>query len=349
MLFDLHPKENRKELFGRDNEIDYSLNQILSGNWLIIGGQREIGKTSLIKVVINELKERHDFKGIYVNLRGIKSLNSLLNLIISEINSIKIKFDLKVNVNFIIGSAGVQIKKSSKVVNSLIELLNSIQDDFIIGLDEVQELSLASKQFLDVLGNVFSSNPKVRFVFTGSYIGVTKTLLNPPSSSPLHGRPPSILNLKPFSEEVSKQFLKKGMEELSVSFNKEDDVVKKLDGIVGWLTLFGNFYAIRKTTFEEALNLTLNEGRKIMIDEFKHFLENKSNKILYIKLMDIVKVVNRWKDIKRGVEISVGKIDDKELSLALESLVSNNFIEKGDKGEYRIVDPLLREIDYNKI
>jgi len=349
LLFDLHPKENRKELFGRDNEIDYSLNQILSGNWLIIGGQREIGKTSLIKVVINELKERHDFKGIYVNLRGIKSLNSLLNLIISEINSIKIKFDLKVNVNFIIGSAGVQIKKSSKVVNSLIELLNSIQDDFIIGLDEVQELSLASKQFLDVLGNVFSSNPKVRFVFTGSYIGVTKTLLNPPSSSPLHGRPPSILNLKPFSEEVSKQFLKKGMEELSVSFNKEDDVVKKLDGIVGWLTLFGNFYAIRKTTFEEALNLTLNEGRKIMIDEFKHFLENKSNKILYIKLMDIVKVVNRWKDIKRGVEISVGKIDDKELSLALESLVSNNFIEKGDKGEYRIVDPLLREIDYNKI
>jgi AAA+ ATPase superfamily predicted ATPase len=348
LLFDLHPKENREELFGRDEEIEYSVKQLISGNWLIIGGQREIGKTSLMKVVINELKKK-GFKGIYLNLKGVRSLNSLLTLIVSEINRMKMQLTFKVSINFIIGSAGIEIKKGTKVMNGLIELFNSIRDDFIVGLDEVQEISLASKQFLDVLGNIFASNPKVRFIFTGSYIGVMKILMNPPSSSSLHGRPPVVLKLRPFNENLSKEFLRRGMEELNVSFNKEDEVVRKLNGIVGWLTLFGNFYAVRRMSFDDALTSVINEGKKIMIDEFKHFLEGKSNKELYLTLMDVLKIANLWRDIKRGVEIKLGKIDDKELALALESLNNNNFIEKKRKGEYIIVDPILREIDYGKM
>jgi hypothetical protein len=86
-----------------------------------------------------------------------------------------------------------------------------------------------------------------------------------------------------------------------------------------------------------------------MIGEFEHFLENKNNKIVYTTLMDVIKVANKWRDIKRGMEIAIGQIDDKELSLALDSLVGNNFIEKVGRGEYRIIDPLLRKIDYSKI
>ncbi|BBG23617.1 hypothetical protein IC006_0905 [Sulfuracidifex tepidarius] len=347
MLFDLHPKERREELFGREREIEYSVNQLLSKNWILIGGQREMGKTSLMKVVINELRKEHGFKGIYINLRGVRNLNSLLEMMLSEISNTKI--ELNVRINFMIGSAGVKVKKGAKVVNSLIELLNSIEDNFVIGLDEVQELSQASKYFLDVLGNVFTSNEKVRFIFTGSYIGVTRSLIDPPSLSPLHGRPPVVLNLRRFREEESASFLKRGMEELNLDFNREDQVVKRLDGVVGWLTLFGNLHAVRGMSFEDALNSTVAEGSKIMVDEFKHFLENKGNKALYVKLMEIVKVVSRWSEIKRGIEISLGNIDDKELTLALDSLVNNNFMEKGDKGEYKIVDPLLREIDFGRI
>jgi AAA+ ATPase superfamily predicted ATPase len=349
LLFDLHPKEDRKELFGRDKEIDFSISQLLSKNWLIIGGQREIGKTSLMKVIINEMKKNYGFKGIYVNLRGVRNLNSLLKTILSEINSSKPSFKISVKVNFVIGSAGIELKRGAKVVNSLIELFNSIEEDAVIGFDEVQEISQASKQFLEVLGNVFASNPKVRFIFSGSYIGVTKALSNPSSSSPLHGRPPVLLNLKPFDEDTSRNFLKKGMEEVNVHFDKDDEVVKKLDGVVGWLTLFGNFYAIRKIDFDSSMAYTIEEGKKIMIDEFKHFLEGKNNKKIYTTIMNVLKVVNTWKDIKRGVEIKLGNVDDKELSLALESLINNNFIEKKKEGVYEIVDPILREIDYDKI
>lgn len=348
-MFDLHPKEDRKELFGRDKEIDYAISQLLSKNWLTIGGQREIGKTSLMKVIINEMKKNYGFKGIYVNLRGVRNLSSLLKVILSEINNSKPSFKVTVKLNFIIGSAGIELKRGAKVVNSLIELFNSIEEDAVIGLDEVQEVSQASRQFLEVLGNVFASNPKIRFIFSGSYIGVIRALSNPSSSSPLHGRPPVLLNLRPFDEGTSRDFLRRGMEELNISFDKEDEVVKKLDGVVGWLTLFGNFYAVRKMSFETSMSSTIEEGKKIMIDEFKHFLEGKSNKRLYTTIMSVLKVVNTWKDIKRGVEIKLGNVDDKELSLALESLLNNNFIEKRKEGVYEIVDPILREIDYDKL
>ncbi len=348
-MFDLHPKEDRKELFGRDKEIDYAISQLLSKNWLTIGGQREIGKTSLMKVVMNEMKKNYGFKGIYVNLRGVRNLSSLLKVILSEINNSKPSFKVTVKLNFIVGSAGIELKRGAKVVNSLIELFNSIEEDAVIGLDEVQEVSQASRQFLEVLGNVFASNPKVRFVFSGSYIGVIRALSNPSSSSPLHGRPPVLLNLRPFDEGTSRDFLRRGMEELNISFDKEDEVVKRLDGVVGWLTLFGNFYAVRKMSFETSMSSTIEEGKKIMIDEFKHFLEGKSNKRLYTTIMSVLKVVNAWKDVKRGVEIKLGNVDDKELSLALESLLNNNFIEKRKEGVYEIVDPILREIDYDKL
>jgi len=102
-------------------------------------------------------------------------------------------------------------------------------------------------------------------------------------------------------------------------------------------------------SFDSALSSTIEEGKKIMVSEFKHFLENKSNKGIYTTIMNSLKVVNTWKDVKRGVEIKLGQVDDKELSLALESLVSNNFVEKRREGVYEIADPILRGIDYDKI
>ena len=102
-MFDLHPKEDRKELFGRDKEIDYAISQLLSKNWLAIGGQREIGKTSFMKVIISEMKKNYGFKGIYVNLRGVRNLSSLLKVILSEINNSKPSFKVAVKLNFIIG------------------------------------------------------------------------------------------------------------------------------------------------------------------------------------------------------------------------------------------------------
>lgn len=58
------------------------------------------------------------------------------------------------------------------------------------------------------------------------------------------------------------------------------------------------------------------------------------------------KVDSRWKEVKLGVEIKIGKINDKELLSALENLIVYNFIKKMNE-EYYIIDPLLKELEYN--
>ncbi|ACP37249.1 hypothetical protein [Saccharolobus islandicus] len=43
-----------------------------------------------MKVVTNEIGKRRKIPGIYVNLQGIRSLNSLLSILVSEINKERI-------------------------------------------------------------------------------------------------------------------------------------------------------------------------------------------------------------------------------------------------------------------
>jgi AAA+ ATPase superfamily predicted ATPase len=135
-LFDLHPKEDRKELFGRDKEIDYAISQLLSENWLAIGGQREIGKTSFMKVIISEMKKNYGFKGIYVNLRGVRDLSSLLKVILSEINNSKPSFKVAVKLNFIIGSAGIELKRAESFF-ALIEIFLSVCNKLLLINDDL--------------------------------------------------------------------------------------------------------------------------------------------------------------------------------------------------------------------
>jgi AAA+ ATPase superfamily predicted ATPase len=57
--------------------------------------------------------------------------------------------------------------------------------DFVIELDEVQELAAISGQLHKMLGNIFSTYRNLLFVFTGSMFGLIRTLLEPEASSPL--------------------------------------------------------------------------------------------------------------------------------------------------------------------
>lgn len=96
---------------------------------------------------------------------------------------------------------------------------------------------------------------------------------------------------------------------------------------------------------------TINEGGvKIMINEIEHFLEDKVNKALYLAILSVLKVVNRWKDIKFAVMARLGReFGDRELLNALNALINYNFVVKVREGEYRLADPILREVDYDKL
>ncbi len=318
MLFDLKPKERLKDLFNRRDEYKELSRLIDSGLWVAVIGKRMTGKTSLVKTFAKHKG------GVYVNLSGIRSLEDLVRKLMSESG---LKFE----------EVGISLElfqvKWSKAAEDVFSRLR----DRVIVLDEVQELS--SPQFLRVLKSLWDTYGRLRIVFSGSYIGVLRSLLDPRPTSPLYGRTPSKLVLKTFTREASKGFLTTGFREhkhIKVNEEEIEEAVERLNGYVGWLAYYGNFRCLRKLPHEEALKETLKEGNKILLDELKNFLRNR-RKDLYVKTLRMVSVGARWSEIKRRLDVN-----SKVLGDILETLTGAMLID-GKDGYYWIDDPIMRE------
>ncbi|MEM2179869.1 MAG: ATP-binding protein [Nitrososphaeria archaeon] len=318
MLFSLRPKESLKELYNRSEEYHELSRLTSSGLWVAVLGKRMTGKTSLIKTFANENK------GIYINLLGAKGVEDLAKSLLAEAG---LKLDeLTLNLKF------MQIKWS-KVLD---EAFQHVKDKIIV-LDEVQEIS--SPQFLKTLKSILDKYSKIRIVFSGSYIGVLRRLLEPSPTSPLYGRKPVIITLKSFSNEMSKNFLISGFQEYSQISYKEEEIVEaveRLDGYVGWLTYYGNFRCERRLSHKEALEETMKECSKIIQSELNHFLKNRRRE-LYIKTLRTVRNGARWSEIKRELNVNSKVLNDILKNLTSAMIVDEN------KGYYWIEDPITRE------
>ncbi len=298
------------------------------------------GKTSLVRVALGELG-REGFKHAYINLMGVRSLRGLLQRLDEARRGALGGMDASINLS--LGPIQVNLRRGT-TRSSLLNLLLRISENTVIALDEVQELAPAAPHLLRVLGNVFASNPRVRFIFTGSYVGLMKMLQDSGPDSPLYGRPPAEVRLRPFTADQSIAFLSRGFEELGVSFRNHGEVVDRLDGVVGWLTLFGNYHGVRGLGLGEALRRTVEEGEKIIRSELTHFLEGRDAD-LHLAVLEAVKRESRWSGIKRGAEVILGRrLDDRTITNALNALVEGNMIEKTTEG-YRIADPIMRNMD----
>lgn len=175
--------------------------------------------------------------------------------------------------------------------------------------------------------------------------GLMKTLLEPTSSSPLYGRSPAKLYLNPFEKELAIGFLRKGFEEQKLTLKDEiiNEVVERLDGIPGWLTLYGNNLAVRKLPHQKALEETISEGIKIVKDELEHFLEGR-DKQAYLAALKATATSARWTEIKGAVEITkASPVNDATIYRIIENLKAAMLIEEKEN-VYRINDPMLRTL-----
>ena len=318
MLFSLKPKESRKELFNRNEEYEELTHLVNSGLWVAVLGKRMTGKTSLIKAFANENN------GIYVNLMGAKGVEDLAKslLIESGYKVDELAIDLKI----------FQVKWT-KVLE---DAFQHVKDKTIV-FDEVQEIS--SHHFLKVLKSVWDKYSGIRIVFSGSYVGILRKLLEPSPTSPLYGRKPATITLKPFDRGTSKNFLITGFREHpQVNFKESEieEAVDRLNGYVGWLTYYGNFRCERRLSHEQALEETVKEGSKIILNELNNFLKNRRRE-LYIKALRTIRSGARWSEIKRELDINSKILND-----ILKNLKSAMIIEE-DNGYYWIEDPITKE------
>jgi AAA+ ATPase superfamily predicted ATPase len=347
-LFDLTPKESPRELYGREAELEEFVRLLKARRWVIVLGPRMVGKTSLIKAA-NPALQKIGFKTIYVNLWGVRGtrgfLTSLLRGMSAKGTLEKIKEFLGRIEGISIGPGGISIsvcKKPFSTVWNVLDMLGRSGQDFIIELDEVQELSAISGQLHRMLGNIFSTYRNLLFVFTGSMFGLIRTLLEPEASSPLFGRPPARLHLKPFAEDAALNFLRAGFKECELKVEERclKEAVERLDGIPGWLTLYGNLVAIQRLEHEKALEQAICEGQKIVRDELEHFLERR-DKDAYLTVLKAITSPASWSEIRRALEQRKGSVNDATVHNILENLKASMLIQE-ENGLYRIVDPMLR-------
>jgi AAA+ ATPase superfamily predicted ATPase len=316
MLFDLRPKEKLSDLYDRKDEYKTMKEQLNSGSWVVVLGKRMTGKTSLIKTYSNE---NH---GIYINLLGEKSISAL---------SSKLAAHAGIRLQEFAVSAGMASFKWTRLTEELFSRI----DSNIVVLDEVQGIS--SPNFLNLLKNVWDSYRKIRFIFSGSYIGLMRNLLYPDAASPLYGRSPYKLVLSPFTSDESYSFLQAGFGELNKEIQEKEakEVVTKLNGYVGWLTYYGNMRCIRRLDHEKALDLTIKEGIKIVISELNAFLKGR-NRSLYVKALRKAADGCSWSDVKRATNAN-----NKVVTEILQRLKAAMIIDEED-GLYTIGGPLMR-------
>jgi hypothetical protein len=311
-----------------------------------------VGKTSISKAACNELPRAYTH--VYLNLYGVNSSHGLLEALAHGISSSrnlyeKIKDTLGRIEQFSVGPSSFSVKVPKQPISRIWDILSaigSLKHNTVFILDEVQELYVITGHMLKLLANVFNTYDKITFMFTGSMIGLTHSLLEPKSTSPLYGRSPAKIYVEPFKESDSNKFLEKGFNECdkNLDYAKIKVAVSNLDGIPGWLTLYGNNVAIRKLSYDKAMEETRKEAAKIIKDELNHFLSgrDRSAHIQALKAASYGGI--SWTDIKNAIGITKkGDVNAWTVTSIIDGLVNAMYLRKDDvTNTYTVPDPLVR-------
>jgi len=319
-LFDPYPKANREDFFDNE-EIINEVEKLIEGKfWPLLIGPKRTGKTSILKIVNKEIN------GIYVDASGVKSLKELGELIVNS-PQLKVEIDLKI----------IKVEIQKKPVKGIQSLLNKLGDAVIL-IDEVQ--NIVTPWFISLLSTTYN-NSQVRFAFTGSMIGPSKTLTGEGKGkkvgSSFKGRPIVEIEVKPFSEKQSMEFLKAGSMLCGIDIKDEEinDAIKAYRGIQGWLTYYGNFRSLGYS-HEKAKELVLDIAKNVIKEELKQLSETQRQ---IIKALSLVEEIG-WTDLKKLTEgLSKTKIEDTVFNNALKKLVDARLVRK-EENKYAIIDPL---------
>ena len=357
MYFDLKPKEGKSELFGREQEVDKLLGCLESGNWVAVLGPRMVGKTSLIKVALGELRSRHR-KTLYINFQGSTSLASATSLIVERINeekSLWSKFleKLASTESFGVGRDGVSWSGKGEPTQTLRHVLAGLADNknpTVVVFDEVQELYAVAPLLIKILKNLWdTTGGGLVFVFSGSRFGMLHTM---EKETAMSGRPPVEIRLGAFSPEASGSFVRAGVAQTRKTISEEQTkmITDDLDGIVGYLTLFGNAYGIQEKGFSEALKIAEKEGKKIVLGEYRNFTRGRNQEVCDAAIQVLSpRTEFKWAQVKRAVETIIGRrLNNNSFNSTLTSLVEAEYVEEvrppsGGRSRRRLklVDPLL--------
>ncbi|ASJ00208.1 AAA family ATPase [Thermococcus gorgonarius] len=356
MYFDERPKSRREDLYDREGELEGMLASIKHQKPLVVlKGLRRLGKTSLLRVALNEAKKPHvivDLRGVNPNSRRDLYLRfqAALNEHLSKNAPLFARLKGKIKLIDGVSLSGIGVSLSWKNPETLYSLISALESEgFVIAFDEVQEArGPAGKELASLIAHFYDYG-ETTFILTGSEVGLLYDFLgveNP--DAPLYGRAFHEIELSRFSREQSLDFLRRGFEQAGVDAPKEllEEAVDRLDGIVGWLVKFG-VVSLREGLREEVIDKVLEEASKLALAELERFLEKRplARRRYLTVLRAIASGKNTWSELKRELEGKEKReIEDATLARLLNALLKASFIEKRVEGRniaYSIADPVL--------
>ena len=351
MYFIPNVKEFRNDLFNYNKEYDELKDHVFKETLILIKGPRRVGKSSLMRVVSNELTFT-----IYLDVRSCSNAKEFLTKFSIKLQHIIEDMDLSkkilkhikgMDVLNLISLNFKDISNFSDIFETIEEYLNNKKEHLIIFIDEAQILKEYGIDITRLIAHIYDYTKHIHFVLAGSQIGLLeKMILN---SKDMKGRIYHTIELKRLNKQKAMSFLLQGFEQVNkqISISELEDAIQHLDGLIGWLTYYG-YYRL-EYNHEDAIKIVEKLGYEIAEDELSSFLSTiRANRMLYILVLQAIgKGLDRWTDIKRYVDGSVKDINETTLNRILTKLIDYGFVEKR-KGLYSISDPLIKLVVLKK-
>ena len=368
LLFDERPKNNKKDLYDAEEELKSLTDALEKGAPLVtIVGLRRTGKTSILLTALNNIAR----PSIILDMRTLASrpYASKRDLIQEAERAINEFYNLHLSLGkrlfrWLARIKGVEISKTGISISwggkqpvdlsTLFEGLNAWakheKTTLIIAFDEAQELKkIAGVDMEKIIAHIYDYDHNLSIVLTGSAVGLLYDFVgcqNP--KAPLYGRHITEIRLRRLSAENSREFLLRGFKQAKIKNNEEiiQTALKKLDGVIGWLTLFGTASVNEGTMSEKTIDQTVQQGKLLARQEFENFL--KGREVARQRYETIIRHLaavstSSWSTIKRAVEATEGKtVNDKNITDLISNLVKAGFVEKENE-LYHLSDQMLSE------
>jgi uncharacterized protein len=296
-------------------------------------GPRRIGKTSIAMCALSKTKVK---KRIIIDAREDSDFARALTVSLSS----QSRISRKVTVGIGPASGSLDITRESSNATSIGRLIDEAGRMLIL-MDEAQWFRNPRK-VSNLLAHIYDYHyDNCTIVITGSEVGVMKSIIEPTSKSPLYGRAMITMDIERWRQSESIGFLKAGCLQSKLKYKDEQltSVVDRLDGIPGWLTLFGYNYSSAPKSADASLNKTLKEASRIVKDELENASKFSGGWARQLSILkEIAKGSQSFTEIGKNL-----RINNTALSHNLNMLVRLGYISRQSNGEYAIIDPMIFE------
>lgn len=376
MLFDQRPKNSPRDMYNYTSELARLKSAIKKHSPLIIiDGLRRTGKTSMLLTATIGDKKKVSDPVVIVDLRVFldvayasrKDLIEQLERAFGALYSKQFSSGRKL-LNWLKKVKGVQISdrgiglswggKEAVDLASLFDEMNAwaVKEGkhVVVAFDEAQELrKVSGVDSRRLFAHVYDYCRNITLLLTGSAVGLLHKYLGEEDvEAALYGRHSVKIHLDPLPNNRSKDFLVKGFKQAKINLDDPeklaaiDRAVARLDGIIGWLNLFGVASLENGSPNNRAIEYAAKIGKEIARKELNYFLVGKETaKTRYegiIRFLSFTPATS-WSAIKKSLEASEGrKLPDTTISDLLGKLVDSSFLMK-ESDAYMIADPLLAE------